>query len=560
MGQGVMTSLAMLIAEELEVDLADLAVEMAPAERAFDHPNFRIQATGGSTSIRGRFEQLREVGAVGREMLIAAAARRWSVSAQECRAERGAVVKAQTGERIPYLELAAEAATLPVPRNVALKPRSEHRLIGTRQARVDVPSKVDGSAIFGLDVKRDGLLTATVERSPSFGGTLKSFSAERALAVPGVRHVVAISTGVAVVADGYWQAQQGRAQLEIEWDRGPHAEKSSADIWAAYRELVQKPGDDVRDDGDAEGELTRAAEVVDVMYEVPFLAHAPMEPMNAVAHVHDGGCEIWAPTQSQGAARQVTAKLLGVSQERVRVETTQLGGGFGRRAEVDFILEAVEISKQIEKPVKLVFSREDDMQHGFYRPAVLHRLRAALDSEGVARAWSQRIAAPSVMERVIPLLLPAALPNGTPGFLSRMAAGGAGFFARRMADPPAVEGAEQLPYAYPNVRVEYAKHTEGFVPVGFWRSVGHSHNGFVVESFVDELAHRARRDPLATARCCSSRLTRPAGGRRAATATAGSRCTSRSAAGSRWSPRSRYRPSAPCACTASWWPSTAVRS
>jgi isoquinoline 1-oxidoreductase subunit beta len=496
MGQGVMTSLAMLIAEELEVDLADLAVEMAPADRAYDHPSFRLQATGGSTSIRGRFQQLREAGALGRALLVGAAARRWSVSPDACRAERGAVVHPETGERAPYLELAAEAAKLRLPDRVELKPRAQQRLLGTRQPRVDIPGKVDGSAVFGIDVKREGLLTASIARSPTFGGSLVRFSAERALAVPGVRHVVAISSGVAVVADGYWQAQQGRAQLEIEWDRGPHGETSSADLWAAYRELVEKPGNEVRSDGDAEGELERAADVIDVFYEVPFLAHATMEPMNAVAHVHDGGCEIWAPTQSQGLTRQTAARLLGISQERVRVETTQLGGGFGRRAEVDYVIEAVEISMQIEKPVKVVFSREDDMQAGFYRPAVLHRLRAAVDAEGNARAWSQRIAASSVTERMIPLMVPAALPNGTPGFLSRAAAGGARFFARRMADPPAVEGAEQLPYAYPSVRVEYARHA-GFVPVGFWRSVGHSHNAFVVESFVDELAHRAGRDPLA---------------------------------------------------------------
>ncbi len=497
MGQGVMTSLAMLIAEELEIDLADLAVEMAPADRAYDHPMFRLQATGGSTSVRGRFEQLREAGALGREQRVAAAARRWSLQAAECRAERGAVVHPQTGERVSYLDLAAEAAKLPLPRRVELKPRAQQRLLGTRQPRVDIPSKVDGRAIFGIDVQREGLLTATVERSPTFGGSLVRFSAERALAVPGVRHVVAISSGVAVVADGYWQAQQGRAQLEIEWDRGPNAETSSADLRAAYLELVEEPGDEVRSDGDADGELARAAEVIDVVYEVPFLAHATLEPMNAVAHVHDGGCEIWAPTQSQGVARQVAARILGVSQERVRVETTQLGGGFGRRAEVDYIIEAVEIAKQIDEPVKLVFSREDDMRAGFYRPAVLHRLRAALDAEGVARAWSQRIASAGVMERVIPIMVPAALPNGTPRFLARGAAGIARFAARRMADPPAVEGAEELPYAYANVRVEYARYENGFVPCGFWRSVGHSHNAFVVESFVDELAHRAKRDPLA---------------------------------------------------------------
>jgi len=307
-----------------------------------------------------------------------------------------------------------------------------------------------------------------------------------------VRHVVQISTGIAVVAEGYWSALQGRRALEVEWTPGPNAGQGDDEIRAAYRELAAGPGDAVREVGDAPRELGAAGEVVEATYELPYLAHATLEPMNATAHVRADGCDVLAPTQSPGLARDVAAALCGLPTDRVRVQPTQIGGGFGRRVDVDYVVEAVEVSKAVGEPVKVVWSREDDMQHDFYRPATHHVLRAAL-AGGAPRAWLHRIVGPSISARIFPTMAPAALPNGAPRFVKRMASGVARWIASGV-DESLIEGAEGIPYAFPHLRVEATAH-EAFVPVGYWRSVGHSHNGFVVESFVDELAHAAGQDP-----------------------------------------------------------------
>ncbi len=497
MGQGIATGLTMLVAEELDVDLEQIEVELAPAERAFDHPEWGVQLTGGSSSMRSRFLPLRYAGAGARELLRRAGAERFGVDPSECRVERGYVCWDAGKRRASYLELAEEASRLPLPdpAELELRPAGEFRLLGKSVRRIDIPAKVDGSARFGIDSAPEDAAVACIARPPRFGAEVRSFDASRAERVPGVKRVVAISNGVAVVADSYWTALRARAELDIEWESGPNAGKGSAEIQARYADLIATPADEVRSEGDTYTALDQSSGVLEATYSLPYLAHAPMEPMNASAHVTPERCRVWAPTQSPGAARDVAVAITGLDYEQVSVYPTYMGGGFGRRSEIDFVIEAVEVSRAVEAPVQVIWSREDDLQHGFYRPATRHFLRAGLDESGVPRAWLHRIAGPSVMERVMPMLVSALLPNRVPRWIKRAASGASGFVARRSTESPIVEGAEEIPYQIDNVRIEYARDEESFVPVGFWRSVGHSHNAFVVESFVDELAHAAGRDP-----------------------------------------------------------------
>ncbi len=470
MGQGVATALPMLLAEELDADWSKITIETAPADKAYVNPLFGFQGTGGSTSVRAAFTPLRKAGAAAREMLVAAAAQTWGVDKVDCRAERGAVVHTGSKRRATYGQLAAKAASLPVPQDPALKDPKDWKILGTPVKRLDTPAKVDGSAQFGIDVKQPGMLVAVVARCPTFGGKVASFDAGRAKAVAGVKDVVQISSGVAVVADGYWNAKKGRDALDVKWDDGPNAQVTSASISQLFAEKAAQPGAQARHDGDPDAALTGAATKVDAAYELPFLAHATMEPMNCTAHVRADGVDIWAPTQFQGGAQGLGAKIGGVAPEKVNVHTTYLGGGFGRRFEMDFIQEALETSKATGAPVKIVWSREDDIQHDLYRPACLHQFHAGLDAAGQPVAWTQRIVAPSIFARVFP----DTIKNGIDG--------------------EAVEGGVGMPYAIANVHVDYHMPDTG-IPVGFWRSVNNSFNAFAVESFVDELAHAAKKDP-----------------------------------------------------------------
>jgi len=470
MGQGVTTSLPMLLAEELEADWSKIRIESAPADKAYINPMFGMQGTGGSTSVRAAFTPLRKAGAAAREMLVGAAAGTWGVDKSTCRAEQGAVIHTPSNRRLTYGTLAAKAATVPLPHDVPLKDPKDWKILGTRVKRLDSPSKVDGSAVFGIDVKAPGLLVAVVARSPVFGGKVKSFDAAKAKAVPGVKHVVQISSGVAVVADGYWSAKKGRDALAVTWDEGPTGSVSSASISQLFAQQAGQAGAVARHDGDAQGALPGAAAKLDAVYELPYLAHATMEPMNCTAHVRPDGVDIWAPTQFQTGAQGVGAGIGGVPPEKVKVHTTYLGGGFGRRFELDFIQEALETSKATATPVKVIWSREDDIRNAQYRPACLHRLQAGLDATGQPVAWTHRIVAPSIMARVFP----DTVKNGLDG--------------------EAVEGGVEMPYSVPNVHVDYSLADTG-IPVGFWRSVNNSYNGFVVETFIDELASAAKKDP-----------------------------------------------------------------
>ena len=470
MGQGVTTSLPMLLAEELEADWTKIRFEFAPADKAYINQLFGIQGTGGSSSVRAAWKPLREAGAQARTMLIAAAAQTWSVEPASCRAEAGAVIHTATNRRLTYGALAQRATALPVPAEVQLKDPKEWRLAGKPTKRLDTRFKVNGTAQFGIDVRVPGMLTALVARSPVFGGKVRSFDATAAKAIPGVRQVVQISSGVAVVGDGYWPAKQGRDALKVTWDEGPVAQVSSASISSLFAQRASQDGAVARHDGDAVAALAGAAQRVEAVYEMPFLAHATMEPMNCTAHVRAGAVDIWAPTQNQTGVQMIGGQIGGIPPEKVAVHTTYLGGGFGRRFELDFIIEALETSKAGGAPVKVVWSREDDIQHAQYRPANYHQLRAGLDASGRPVAWTHRIVAPSIMAR----MFPQTVKNGLDG--------------------EAVEGGVGLPYAVPNVHVDYQL-TDTGIPVGFWRSVNNSFNAFAVEGFIDELAAAAKQDP-----------------------------------------------------------------
>src|SRR5437870_7285244 len=483
MGQGVTTSLPMLVAEELDADWTKVKIESAPADKAYINPMFGMQGTGGSTSIRAAYTPLRKAGAAAREMLVAAACQTWAVDRVDCRTERGAVIHTGSKRRLTYGQLAAKAASLPVPENPTLKEPKDWKILGTRVKRLDTPAKVDGSAQFGIDVKRPGMLVAVVARCPTIGGKVASFDATKAKAVPGVKDVVQISSGVAVIADGYWDAKKGRDALDVQWDDGPNAQVSSASISQLLSEAAAKPSPQARHDGDPDGALASAASKVEAAYELPLLAHATMEPMNCTAHVRADGVDIWAPTQFQTGAQGLGAKIGGVPPEKVQVHTTYLGGGFGRRFELDFIQEALETSKAVGVPVKVIWSREDDIRNAQYRPANYHVLHAGLDAAGHPAAWTHRIVAPSIMARVFP----DTIKNGLDG--------------------EAVEGGVGMPYTIPNVHVDYLL-TDTGIPVGFWRSVNNSFNAFAVESFIDELAAAAKQDPVAYRRSLLSKAPR----------------------------------------------------
>ncbi|MBS0395258.1 MAG: xanthine dehydrogenase family protein molybdopterin-binding subunit [Proteobacteria bacterium] len=466
MGQGVLTSLPQLLAEELEADWRHVRFEQAPVDPAYNNPMFQMQGTGGSTSVRAFWDPLRKAGAAAREMLITAAAEQWGVDRATCRAREGAVHH-KSGKHLSYGELAARAAQLPVPAEPPLKDPKDFRILGQPLKRLDSPQKVNGSARFGLDVTVPGQLTAVVAQPPVLGARVASVDSSRALAVKGVRHVVQIDSGVAVVADGFWAAKTGRDALAVQWDLGDKATLSSGGIRTAMLERLKSDGMVARHEGDPGA--AQSARTHEATYEAPYLAHACMEPMNCTASVTADGIDVWAPTQASGVNRMVIAKVTGVAPEKIRVTTTMLGGGFGRRFGQDFVIAAVQTSKAVSAPVKLVYTREDDMRGQFYRPASIARLRAGLDAAGRPVVFDARIACSSIS---------AVSGMGDPNAI----------------DEAAVEGVRDWPYATPNVHVDWARHEPG-VGVWYWRSVGNSQNTFFAESFIDELAHAAGQDP-----------------------------------------------------------------
>jgi isoquinoline 1-oxidoreductase subunit beta len=470
MGQGVYTALPMLIAEELDVDLKKIRVEIAPPNAVYVNALLGAQITGGSTSVRDGWEKLRIGGAQVRTMLVAAAADKWHVDTAQCRAKNG-MVYGPGGRKASYGQLAEAASKLPVPKEVALKDPKDFKLVGKATKRLDTPHKVNGTAEYGIDVKLPGMVYASLEQCPVIGGKVKSFDASKARAMPGVIDVVQIDDGVAVVANSYWRAKKARDTLTVEWDEGPGAKLSNASMMAGIREAASDQKIlNIKKTGDAAGAMKDAARVVQAEYELPLLAHATMEPMNFTADFRDGKCLLIGPTQFQQGGQGAVAAALGIKPEDITLKTTFLGGGFGRRLEVDYIVQAAQISKAVGKPVKLLWSREDDTTHDFYRPMALHRMEAGLNANGMPVALTFQLTSQSITQRAF------GLPKDT-------------------LDPFMVE-ASVVPYEIPNMTQDLVIHDAG-LRVGYWRSVSHALNAFSNESFVDELAAAAGRDPYA---------------------------------------------------------------
>jgi len=466
MGQGVLTSLPMIVAEELDADWGRVRFEQAIADGKYGS-----MGTGGSRSVRGSYQTLREAGAAARMMLVQAAAETWGVGASSCTTSSGTVRHVPSGRSLAYGALAGKAGKLSIPSTIVLKNPSAFRIIGRRTLRLDTPSKVDGSGKFGIDTRLPGMLYATVAHPHPFGATLGSFDGARALAIPGVLKVVPIETGVAVIARSTWLAFKGRDALAITWNEGENAGASSATIAAALAEAAARDGAEADRTGDPDAALEQAAKKVGAVYDAPFLAHATMEPMNCTADVRAGRCEIWAPTQSPQGAQQDAADALGIDRGSVIVHTTLLGGGFGRRLQSDFVRDAVLCSKAAGAPVKMTWSREEDMQHDFYRPVSRHVMAGGIDAAGNLVALTHKVVAPSIGDQRKPGSLPGGLDRG------------------------ALEGALPSEYRIPNARASFAL-ARTPVPIGAWRSVYPSQTVFALECFIDELAEAAGKDPV----------------------------------------------------------------
>jgi isoquinoline 1-oxidoreductase beta subunit len=471
-GQGVKTSLPMIVAEELEVDWANVRVEQADLAR-----KYMGQWAGGSMSVTYNWNMLRKAGATARDMLVTAAAQEWGVEKSECRAEKGTVVHRPSRRTLAYGKLVDAAAALPVPEDAPLKDPKDYRIVGQTHRNVDGADLVTGRAQFGMDVKVPGMVYAAIEKSPTFGGRVKSVDASKAMAMPGVLDVVEIEpmenpthliAGVAVIADSTWAAFKGRDALRVEWEDGPHPEESSESLSAQFAELTEKKGKVIRDDGDVDAALAQAAQTLEAVYEVPFLSHVPLEPMNCVADVRADRCEVWGPMQAPGTAFGLAAAITGLPENAIQVHMMRAGGGFGRRLMSDYAAEAVYLSKSAGKPVQVVWTREDDIQHDYYRPAGFHRLRAGIDGDGNVTAWKVHTATTS-----------------RPQFA-------------QAPEPP--ETTEVFPDAFPagmvpNFRLAYSP-AESSVPTGAWRGPGKNANTFVDQCFLDEIAHATGRDPV----------------------------------------------------------------
>src|SRR6267378_2746904 len=489
MGQGTYTSIPMLIAEELEVDLKQVRVEHAPPnEKLYGNPLLGgIQATGNSNAVRASWQPLRQAGATARTMLVSAAAKRWNVDPASCRAQSGKVLHVPTGRSIKYGELAGDAARMPVPESVVLKRPADFKLIGTPAKRLDTPSKVNGTAVYGIDARPPGVKIATLAQSPVFGGRVMSVDDTNAKVVRGVRQIVRLDDAVAVVADHMGAAKKGLAALVIEWDYGPHAKLDTQQIVDQLEKASLNSGAVAQNVGNTDAAMASAVTKVEATYQVPFLAHATMEPMNCTVHVRKDGCEIWVGSQVMARAQAAAAKTAGLPLDKVVVHNHLIGGGFGRRLEIDGVTRAVQIAMQVDGPVKVVWTREEDIQHDMYRPTFFDRISAGLDGKGAPVAWNHRFAGSSVIARWVP-----------PGFNNGL-------------DSDTTEGAIDLVYALPNMHVEYLRVEPPGIPTAFWRSVGPSHNVFVVESFMDELAAAAKQDPVAYRRALLDKSPRAKG-------------------------------------------------
>jgi isoquinoline 1-oxidoreductase beta subunit len=471
MGQGVMTSLPAIVAEELDADWAMVRAEHAPAGKPYQW-TFGQQFTGGSDAVRRGWDIMRGAAATARALLVQAAADTWGVPAEQCRTEPSVVIHAPSLRKLPYGDLVDRAAKMQAPEKAPFKDPATYRLVGKPLARKDTPAKVTGKAQFGVDVKLPGMLVACVARCPVRFGKPKRFDGSKAKAIPGVKEVLAISSGVAVVADGYWAARQGVNALEIAWDEGKNARLTSDGVLNQFKEAVANPEKTLKGEGDARRALREVPRRLEAEFWMPYLAHATMEPMNCTADVRKDGCDVYGGIQAQTGAQQVAMQITGLPEEKVRVHTTLLGGGFGRRGENDFVREAVEVSKAVGKPIKVMWSREDDMANDFYRPAAFHKMAGGVSADGWPIAWQHGLVATSALERIFPL---------AKWVLGR--------------DPVVTDGADDMPYYFENQETT-VRYADPGLPVGFWRSVGYSQNVYAVECFLDELAKLGGKDPL----------------------------------------------------------------
>ena len=470
MGQGVWTSLPMIIAEEMELDWSKVQVIQAPV----DKDRFGKQGTGGSTSIRSSWKKLREAGAVAKEMLLEAAAQKWSIPKGNCDADKGFILNRTSGEKLSYGELCALAAELKVPKNILLKDPGDFRIVGKNIPRTDTPLKVNGTAEYAMDVDLPNMVHAFIIRCPFFGGKLKTINDSNAKRINGVLDIFEVENGIAVVGTSTWAALKGRKALDVTWDTGPNANLDSKSIAKYLKKRGEKRGAVGRNDGNARKALKKTNKIIKAVYKVPFQAHATMEPMNCVVDVQLNRCRIWAPTQFPYAAQKQAAEITGLSMDKIEMNVTFLGGGFGRRAFNDFVNDGLEVSKHMGRPVKLIWMREDDMRHDYYRPASRHILNGGLNENGETIAWTHKVVAPSIL---FGQMFKYPIP-----FKDKL-------------DVVALAGAKELPYAVPNIRVEY-KSANTDVPVGWWRSVYDSQNAYANECFMDELAFEAGEDPV----------------------------------------------------------------
>jgi len=470
MGQGVLTAIPMLLAEELDADWSKVSVVQAPVDKAYANPMFGMQATGGSTTVRAHWEPLRKAGAAARAMLVAAAAAEWKVDASTLRTANSKVI-GPGGKTLTYGALAAAASTQTAPENPTLKDSKDFKILGKPLKRLDTPGKVNGTAKYGIDAQVPGMLVAVMARAPMPGVKPASVNDAKAKAVKGVQQVITIDSGVAVLATGYWAAKKGRDALEISWDQGASADLSSEKVTAMLTEGADAGEAVAADKGNLRDAIANSTTTVDALYEVPFLAHACMEPMNCTAWVHGDEVEIWAGTQSQGPAQGILSAVAQAAPAKVKINTMMLGGGFGRRFAPDFAIDATLLSKISGKPVKLIYAREDDMAAGVYRPASVARFSGALDAQGVPTMLKVGVGSPSIM--------------AASGFMKIPDSG---------VDEFAMEGLLDHPYDIENQRLTYSQREPG-PKVWFWRSVGHSQNIFFTEGFIDELAAAAKKDP-----------------------------------------------------------------
>ena len=496
LGQGITTASCMIVAEELEADWSRMRAEMAPVAKVYRNPEFGVQATGGSTGVKTSWDALRQAGAATKELLISAAAQQWNVLPSECAAEKSRVFHRPSGKSLRYGQLLERAATIAVPKKPLLKKQRNFSIIGKPYHRLDTRQKMKGETLYGIDIQMPGLLTATVLHPPEIGGRLRSIDDRRAKTVKGIKGIIPIDSGVAIVAETFWQATKAVDVLNITWESSSKKKLSSDGIMSHWAELIKQEGETIRKEGDFKEAMNTAPKKLRAVYELPYQAHACPEPMNCTAHVLSDRCDVWAPTQFQESAREVAVRITGLDPESVKIHTPFIGGGFGRRYMPDYVAEAVEISKKMNAPVKVIWSREEDIRNDCFRPAFYNVVEAGLDAQGIPVAWMHKAVGPAQMDGIVataaPSMVPGWLPQTVKYGVARIVAG----LAKRFMTPErTMDGSATMKYGIDNILIEYIKDDPG-IPVGPWRGVANTRNAFVVESFIDEIAAASGQDPV----------------------------------------------------------------